>query len=204
MQSSKLIRALGVILLLSTATFGQTLNRTTSGQPEIYFVPDVTAQFNQLALRPDALAFGKDGQPNPDLGKHYQGIVRKHGPGTPYMFLSLNGNDSDCVFCNDEAGHLQIIKMESRDINGERMRSNRLVNGWAIASVLPGGILNPWPTPPDPREMVRPDSPTKKPSVQYSVQPSKSTRAAVWHFLHREKRRSQRPGSNSLKTMVWG
>lgn len=51
----KLIQALGLVILLSTAAFGQTLNRTASGQPEIYFVPDVTAQFNQIALRPDAL-----------------------------------------------------------------------------------------------------------------------------------------------------
>ena len=148
----KLIGVLGLVILLTTAAFGQTLNRTASGQPEIYFVPDVINQFNQLALRPDALAFGRDGQPDADLSKHFQGIVRKHGPGTPYLFLSLNGNDSDCVFCNDEEGHLLIIKMESRDINGERMRSNRLVKGWQIAQVLPGNVINTWPTPPDPRD----------------------------------------------------
>ena len=151
-SSLKVIKALGLTLLLGITTLGQTLNRTTNGQPEIYFVPNVTAQFNQLALRPDALAFGRDGQPDADLSKHFQGIVRKHGPGTPYMFLALNGNDSDCVFCNDEEGHLLIVKMESRDINGERMRSNRLVRDWPIAETLIGGVLNPWPTPPDPRD----------------------------------------------------
>jgi len=154
MQSSrlKLIRALGLTILLSTATFGQTLNLTTNGQPEIYFVPNVVEQFNQLALRPDALAFGKDGQPDPDLTRHFQGIVRKHGPGTPYLFLSRSGNDDDCVFCNHAPGNIFIVKMESRDVTGERMRSNRLVSHWPIAQMLPGDVINPWPTPPDSRD----------------------------------------------------
>ena len=67
---------------------------TATGQPEIYFVPDVVDQFDKLALRPDGLAFGIGGSPNPSLNKHYQGIVRKHGRGTPYLFVSRSGNDT--------------------------------------------------------------------------------------------------------------
>jgi hypothetical protein len=153
----KLISVLGLttILLFSTIASGQangTLGATTSGQQEIYFVPDVIGQFNKLALRPDALAFGKDGQPDPDISKHFQGIVRKHGTGTPYLFVSRSGNDASCVFCNDGPGNIFIVRMGSRDTDGERLRSNRLIRDWPIAEVLPGGVINPWPTPPDPRD----------------------------------------------------
>src|SRR5262249_18391957 len=47
--------------------------------------------------------------------------------------------------------NIYIVRMQSRDINGERMRSNRLIRDWPIAEVV-DGHLNPWPTPPDPRD----------------------------------------------------
>jgi hypothetical protein len=148
---------LSAILVLSTVTYGQataTPATTAGGQPEIYFVPDVIGQFNQLALRPDALAFGIGGQPDPTTGQHFQGIVRKHGPGMPYLFLSRSGNDViECPFCDDKPGNIFIVRMESRDINGERLRSNRLIRDWAIAAMLPpGDVINPWPAPPDQRD----------------------------------------------------
>ena len=156
----KLISTLSLtILLLSTVAFGQTnrtLNTTASGQPEIYFVPDVIGQFNKLALRPDALAFGIDGHPDPNTGQHFQGIVRRHGLGTPYMFTSRSGVDvPECVLCDDRPGNIYIVRMQSREINGERLRSNRLIRDWPIAEILPGphgGQANSWPTPPDPRD----------------------------------------------------
>ena len=69
--------------------------------------------------------------PDPDIHKHYQGIVRKHGPGTPYLFVSRSGNDvPECVTdCAPEPGNLVIIRMGSRDTNGER-------KGYALAAVL--------------------------------------------------------------------
>src|SRR5262245_17028211 len=140
----KLISGIGLCLLLIRAVaFGhttQTLHVTTGGQPEVYFVPDVADQFNKLALRPDALGFGlSPTAPDPHLGKHFQGIVRKHGPGTPYMFLSKSGNDVDeCFPCHNEPGNLYIVRMLSRDINGERMRSNRLRRDWPIAEIVNG------------------------------------------------------------------
>ncbi|MBA3354697.1 MAG: hypothetical protein H0U18_01910 [Pyrinomonadaceae bacterium] len=45
-----------------------------------------------------------------------------------------------------------IVRMGSRDTNGERLRSNRLIRDWAIVSFLPTGNPNLWPTPPDPRD----------------------------------------------------
>lgn len=156
----KLISVLSLVVsLFSSVAFSQsnaTVNPTTSGQPEIYFVPDVADQFNKLALRPDALAFGlSPTAPQPRIGKHFQGIARRHGPGTPYMFLSRSGNDvPECPFCNDDPGNIFIVRMASRDTNGERMRSNRLVSDWAIVETFPGprGAPNPWPTPPYPED----------------------------------------------------
>src|SRR5215207_4438710 len=142
-SSLKLTNALlmATALLLGTVAYGQaagTPGRTASGQPEIYFVPDVIGQFNQLALRPDALAFGVSNAPDPTLRKHFQGIVRKHGPGTPYLFLSRSGKDVECPLdCDDDPGNIYIVRMESRDSNGERLRSNRLVRDWAIAEYFP-------------------------------------------------------------------
>ena len=138
-----------IVLVLGIVAFGQ-----GSGSSEIYFVPDVVQQFNKLALRPEPLAFGLGVSPDPDIHKHYQGIVRKTGTGTPYLFLSRSGNDvPECVTdCAAEPGNLVIVRMDSRDTNGERLRSNRLVRDWAIALFLPNGTPNLWPTPPDPRD----------------------------------------------------
>jgi hypothetical protein len=150
MRSSNLKLTSGfclTILLLGTFTFGQEIS-----PPKIYFVPDVIEQFNKLALRPDPLAFGLGDAPDPTITKHYQGIVRKHGPGTPYLFLSHSRNDTpECFGCSSDPGDLLIVRMGSRDTNGERLRSNRLVRDWDIAENLPAGE-NPWPTPPDPRD----------------------------------------------------
>ena len=150
---------LSLTLILFTVICGQntkTQTLTSSGQPEIYFVPDVVTQFNQLALRPEALAFSLGNSPDPDIHKHYQGIVRRHGPGTPYLFLARSGNDvPECVTdCAPEPGNLVIVKMGSRDANGERLRSNRLRRDWPIAQFLQTGQINPWPSPPDSRDTV--------------------------------------------------
>ena len=123
--------------------------------PQIYFVPDVVDQFDKLNQRPDALAFALGDSPSPHIGKHYQGIVRKTGPGTPYMFLSRSGNDvPECINCGDDPGNVLVVRMGSRDTTGERLRSNRLVRDWEIAGVTRFGAINIWPTPPDPRDGV--------------------------------------------------
>ena len=151
----KLISVLGLVVsVFSSVAFSQsnaTVNATASGQPEIYFVPDVIGQFNQLALRPDPLGFAlSPTAPDPKLGKHFQGIVRRHGPGIPYMFLSRSGNDvEECVGCNDDPGNIFVVRMASRDTNGERMRSNRLRRDWSMAEIVYPGERNLWPSPPD-------------------------------------------------------
>jgi hypothetical protein len=106
------------LAVLSTLCFASVAN-AQSNTPEIYFVQDAAAQFNQLALRPEPFGFRSPDDFSPTLlDYHYQGVVRKNGPGTPYLFVSRN---------RDGAGYLLVVRMGSRDRTGERLRSNRLV-----------------------------------------------------------------------------
>jgi hypothetical protein len=110
-----------------------------SNTPEIYFVQDAAAQFNQLALRPEPFGFRSPDDFSPTLlDYHYQGVVRKNGPGTPYLFVTRN---------RDGAGYLLVVRMGSRDRTGERLRSNRLLRDSPIIIPLPFQS-----TLPDPRD----------------------------------------------------
>jgi hypothetical protein len=108
-------------------------------KPDVYFVPDVVGQFSALSLRPEPFGMWVWGHPEPsdNIDKHYQGIARSQGPGLAHMFLSWNGNDSSCVFCDDEPGQIFVIRMLSRDATGERLRTNRLYPGHPIFAVDP-------------------------------------------------------------------
>src|SRR5918993_2513344 len=101
-------------------------------KPDVYFVDDVVGQFGALSLRPEPFGVWVWGHPEPEdnIDKHYQGIARSQGPGVPHLFLSWNGNDSGCIDCDDEPGALFVIRMGSRDTTGERLRSNRLLQGF--------------------------------------------------------------------------
>jgi hypothetical protein len=111
-----------------------------SAKPDVYFVPDVVGQFRALSLRPEPFGLWVWGHPDPsnNIDKHYQGIARSQGPGLPHMFLAWNGNDSNCVFCDDEPGQIFVIRMLSRDATGERLRSNRLKQESPIFNVVEG------------------------------------------------------------------
>jgi hypothetical protein len=123
-------------------------------KPDVYFVPDVAGQFSALSLRPEPFGVWVWGHPEPsdNIDKHYQGIARSQGPGLAHLFLSWNGNDSNCVFCDDEPGQLFVIRMLSRDATGERLRSNRLYPGHPIFAVDP--YLGDVGTPPDLRDCL--------------------------------------------------
>jgi hypothetical protein len=117
-------------------------------QPEVNFVPDVVGQFGALSLRPEPFGVWVWGHPEPsdNIDKHYQGIARAQGPGgIPYMFLSWNGNDSNCIDCDDEPGQLFVIRMLSREATGERLRSNRLYPGHPIFAVNELGDVGTQP-----------------------------------------------------------
>jgi len=118
------IRALKGYALLALAF---SLPGTATAADEVYYVPDVEGQFAALPERGDALGFGIGGSPDPSMCKHYQGIVRKTGPGTPYFFITRSGNETaSCSLAGDDPGNLLVVKMGSRATHGERLRSNRI------------------------------------------------------------------------------
>jgi hypothetical protein len=108
------------------------------------FVPDVVAQFNALAPRPEALAFRRGASPEAELCKHYQGMARKDGPdGTPYLFITKSGNVPDGIACfgDHEPGYLIVARMGSREKTGERLRSNLWPSGLLPATDLPDDVV---------------------------------------------------------------
>jgi hypothetical protein len=104
--------------------------------PEVRFVPDVVGQFDAISRRPDGLAFDIADSPEPTKCKHYQAIARGEAEdGTPIMYVSKSGVLPNTVpfpdlFCNDigttdnQPGSLLVIRLDSRDKNGERLRSS--------------------------------------------------------------------------------
>ncbi|HEX8031889.1 MAG TPA: PKD domain-containing protein [Vicinamibacterales bacterium] len=108
------------------------------------FVPDVVAQFDALTERPDAMGFELRG-PDPSQCRHMQAIVRVDAPdGTPYLLVSRSGKDTGVVcYTGSERANVYIVKMGSRDTNGERLRSNRMRRDMETTN-----------TPPDPADGV--------------------------------------------------
>jgi len=98
--------------------------------------PAVESQFQALKHDGEALGFHRNGSADPTLDKHYQGLQRLPGPGTPYFFISRNGN-SFFPQRPDEAGTLAIVRLDSRGRDGERLRSNRLVRGARTDNTIP-------------------------------------------------------------------
>ncbi|MHB0970225.1 MAG: hypothetical protein ACYC7A_02950 [Thermoanaerobaculia bacterium] len=127
------MRMLVVTILVALAAAS-----ATASSPEIYYPPDVAGQIRSLARRADAMGFHIGSSPDPSMCYHYQAVARSNGPGTPYFFVSKSGNHPGgicVVLCNglpctevgDGPGNLLVVKMGSRDTDGERLRSNRLV-----------------------------------------------------------------------------
>jgi hypothetical protein len=100
------------------------------GPPPTLCVNDVERQFNSLKGHPEALGFHLGaGAYDPTSGRHYQGIVRIPGQGTPRFLTTRNGNVGpfELPGNDDQPGEVNIVELASRDTNGERVRSNRLV-----------------------------------------------------------------------------
>ena len=119
-----------------------------SVDPGIYFVADVATQFANLGWRPEPFGFASHDSftSNITLDWHYQGIVRKNGPGTPYLFVSRN---RDVL-----AGLVLVVRMGSRDTDGERLRSNRLLRDSPLFVLIPPAPGIDLTTPPDPRDLT--------------------------------------------------
>jgi hypothetical protein len=96
-----------------------------AGQP---FASSVVAEYHNLARRADPLAARKTIGPDATDCKHQEGITRKDAPdGTPYLFISRSGKDPGVAcFVDDEPGTIYVLKMGSRNRDGERMQTNLL------------------------------------------------------------------------------
>jgi hypothetical protein len=99
------------------------------GHAPVECVNDVERQFNSLNHHPDALGYYLDnGAFDPTSGRHYQGIARLPGEGPARFITSRNGNPGPLEPTADpQPGEINVVELASRETNGERVRSNRLV-----------------------------------------------------------------------------
>lgn len=111
------------------------------GLPPTLCVNDVERQFNSLKHHPEGLGFHLGaGAHDPTSGRHYQGIVRIPGEGPPRFITSKNGNVGDFEIppgMDDQPGEVNVVELASRDTNGERVRSNRMVPNESTQSTPP-------------------------------------------------------------------
>ncbi len=144
-------RTLGsIITLLEIAAITTIVVRHGSAQ-QVRFVPNVTGQFNALSSRPDPLGFHIGGGPDPSQCRHHQAIIRTQAAdGTPYFIISRSGpprdfciESIDPIHVGNPIANLYIVRMGSRNKDGERLRSNRLQR-----------FLQTAATPPDPDDIV--------------------------------------------------
>ena len=113
----RLTRAVLVTLALAAALMGGV------GTSLAYEVEDAVAQFNALKHHGEAIGFILDegkGAPDAEVSKHYQGVVRYPGTGTPVFYLTQ---------LHPTGGFLLVAEMESRKPDGERLRSNLQIKG---------------------------------------------------------------------------
>lgn len=138
-------RRLGLVVagvLLCPALVAQA-GASTGSTADLDYPVDVEAQFAALTERADAMGFHMGDAPfDPSLCRHWQGVARSQGEGTPYLFVARSGNQPPapciqwcednnvpCTEVGDGPGHLVVVEMGSRDTSGERLRSNRLQRG---------------------------------------------------------------------------
>ncbi len=70
--------------------------------------------------------------------KHYQGGARDPRPGPAYLYFTRNGNPSPaCAGASTDPGEFVVVKLASRDGDGEALRSNRLRRGEAQEDTQP-------------------------------------------------------------------
>lgn len=121
-----------------------------ASSPQIYYPYDVPAQIRSIAPRADAMGFHIGASPDPSMCYHYQSLARSNGPGTPYFFVSKSGNHPGgicvtlctgvplpCTEVGDGPGNLLVVRMGSRNTDGERLRSNRLARNTETEDSVP-------------------------------------------------------------------
>ncbi|HXG65995.1 MAG TPA: PKD domain-containing protein [Blastocatellia bacterium] len=139
---------IALIVVLTGSAIGQSgsSNQTSGRRDGMRFVPNVQSQFYYLTEHADPLGLHITTTPDPSTCRHYQGMVRAEGAdGTPFFLVTRSGNTPDSgneTVCDDSPGethngHLIVFRMDSRDKNGERLRSNRLRKGVHVDSSAP-------------------------------------------------------------------
>ena len=137
---------IALIVVITSSAIGQSVNSNPSGRRDgMRFVPNVQSQFYYLSAWADPLGFNITTTPDPSACRHYQSMARAEGAdGTPFFLVSRSGNTPSVgnELCDDSPGetrngHLVVFRMDSRDKNGERLRSNRLRKGVHVDSTPP-------------------------------------------------------------------
>lgn len=142
MQRRQLVWIIGT---LAIAAFSVRNVSAQEPHQQVRFVPDVVGQFNALSRRPDALGFHIGDGPDPSQCRHHQALIRTAAAdGTPYFIVSRSGPPRDfCIESIDPfhvgnpIANLYVVRMGSRDKQGERLRSNRLRRDLATSSTPP-------------------------------------------------------------------
>src|SRR3990172_6512689 len=116
-----------VVLLL---VFGsRTTSRVTHASEDVSqanpAISDVEGAFDKLTRQGEWLGFYMGDAPDtypPPSKEHVQGIARSPRTGIPPVFyVTRSGNKDD----SDFYGSLMVVQLDSRDQEGERLRSNR-------------------------------------------------------------------------------
>ncbi|HEX5731585.1 MAG TPA: PKD domain-containing protein [Blastocatellia bacterium] len=137
---------IALVGVLTGSAIGQSGPNQASGRRDgMRFVPNVQTQFFNLTEYPEPLGFNITTTPDPSTCRHYQGMLRAEGSdGTPFFLVTRSGNTPSPgeIFCDDSPGetrngHLVVFRMDSRDKNGERLRSNRMREGVHLDSTPP-------------------------------------------------------------------
>jgi hypothetical protein len=146
------IKAALLLSLLAPALVTRTASAQTSGRPDgMRFVPNVPEQVFNLTQYADPLGLDITTTPDPSACRHYQGMARVNGPdGTPFFLVTRSGNTPHPpgeIGCDDSPGetrngHLIVFRLDSRDKNGERLRSNRLARFTHVDQTTPNGSLD--------------------------------------------------------------
>lgn len=133
------VGAAGLTIASATGELAGAAEASPPG-PASPYAHDPIASINGLRTRAEALGWHiPSGRPEPTICKHWQGIARSGGMGTPYLFVTRNGNAGFCQITQDDdpSGDLSIVRLATRDPYGERLRSNRLTKDTDIVDTAP-------------------------------------------------------------------
>ncbi|MCB9852602.1 MAG: hypothetical protein H6819_05865 [Phycisphaerales bacterium] len=124
-------RALGILILAVIAIETPRATATGGDNPMAQNVP---TQLQLLKHHGEPLGYWLGSSTTPTIGGHINGMARSDGPdGTPYLYVAHA----------EGGGEIVVVRMASRDVDGERLRSNRLRR-----------YSHSWQTPPPSEDVV--------------------------------------------------